>query len=159
MSDVQRAYMQGRASNYNPRTEKEKQEKKEYKKRLAALGPMDIGQIRSTINVPGVDANFAQTMRSQMVPALQAQQEAQRRQLMAAQARAGVRGGASAAQAGRMALQQGQQRAMAEQDIVGREQYMKMAAELAKEQMAQQELASRRAAASELYGAYKAGKR
>lgn len=123
----------------------------EYAKQQAAIGPQDIEQIRSGIKLEAPDLQTAQ--QASLIPQLQGQQEAQRRQLMAAQARSGVRGGGASAQAARLALGQGQQRSQQEQDIFLKQKFMEQAAQLAKEQMAQQELQSRRAQAAAIYAA------
>jgi hypothetical protein len=104
----------------------------------------DLERIRSSIKLSAPD--LSEAMRAQSGALMQGQQEQARRQMLAAQARSGVRGGSAAAMAARLAMQQGQQRAQQEQDVFLRNQFMKQAAELAREQMAFQELGSRRAA-------------
>lgn len=117
----------------------------------------DLERIRQSIKISAPD--LSEAMRAQSGALLQGQQEQARRQMLAAQARSGVRGGAAAAMAARLAMQQGQQRAQQEQDIFLRNQFMKQAADLAREQMAFQELGSRRGAMSSSFAAQEANRK
>lgn len=165
-------------------------EQAEFDRAMAAVGPQDAEQIRSGVKIGAPDlsaliaererqsggftAPEAEAFRSQMALGMQGQEAQQRRALAAAQARSGVRGGAMSAQAARLALGQGQQRAAGEQELflknVAEQQrrfgeleklrkdqmFAQQAAELAREQMVQQELASRRAAGASIYAARRA---
>jgi len=171
-------------------------ENAQFQSQIASLGRVDEGAMpelekQFTVKAPdmsaliaererqagGFTAPEAEAFRSRMALGLQGQEAAQRRALAASQARAGVRGGAMSAQAARLALGQGQQRAAGEQDLflknIAEQQrrfgeleklrkdqmFAQQAAELAGKQLAAQELASRRGSIAAITAAREAAKK
>lgn len=153
---------------------------KEYRKQLKAIGPTDYQTILAgvpefqkadfskQIAARTIGSPESEAARSQMVGGLQSQEAMQRRQLLAAQARSGVRGGAAAGQTMRQEQVLGQQRAGQEQglflkqlqelqDLERQQQFANLAADLARRQIAESIAGSRLAAQSTLTSAYLAG--
>jgi hypothetical protein len=167
-----------------------------FENEIAAFGPVDDSalpelQKKLTVAAPdfskliaerekqagGFTAPEAEAMRARMALGLQGQEAAQRRALAASQARAGVRGGAMSAQAARLALGQGQQRAAGEQELFLKniaeqqrrfgeleklrkdEMFAQQAATLAAQDMAQRELTSRRQAIAAIRAAREASRK
>lgn len=174
------------------RHDAKKRKEADYKSAVKQVGATDLASIEKeigTISAPdfskliaarqaglgGYNAPESEAMRSQMALAQQGQDAQQRRQLLAAQAKAGVRGGAMAAQAARQAQLQGAQRAAGEQqlfvqniaeqqrrakeyeDLQKNEMLAQQAQQLAMKQLAAQEMAQRKAALANLFAAKRLG--
>lgn len=145
----------------------------DIEKELPATPQLDLSDILEARKkgLGGYTSEESNAMRSQMATQLGRQGQAQQRQLLAAQAKAGVRGGAAASQGQRLIQNIGAQRAAGEQDLfikniaeqqrrqqqyedlVKSQKMGNLAAALTRQQMAQAERESQRQQEAAKWGA------
>lgn len=136
----------------------------DIEKELPVTPGLDLGDILEARKkqLGGYTSEEAAAMRSQMASQMARQGQSAQRQLLAAQAKAGVRGGAAASQGQRLLQNIAQQRAAGEQDLfikniaeqqrrqasyedlVKAQRFANLSAQLTRQQMAQAERESQR---------------